>query len=65
MPHPQIRSDTLLDCVENHAAWETGDPWEYGAIVDASFLESLTKLAARAPYKEKRDFLRKVGYVKS
>ena len=67
MPHPQIRADLLLAAVADHASWGLGDgsEWECDAIVGAGFLEALTKLAARAPYSEKRKFLKEIGFVRS
>lgn len=67
MPHPQIRANLLLAAVEDHAMWQggSGSEWECDAIVGAGFLEALTKLAARAPYSEKRKFLKEIGFVRS
>jgi len=65
--HPQIRADLLLAAVGEAAIWQGGvdSDWEGDAIVGAGFLEALTKLAARAPYSEKRKFLKEIGFVRS
>lgn len=57
MPNfPRITQDDIRQFVQRKVAWEQGDSeaWNCDCIIDADLLEKLVKLAARAPYSEKR-----------
>ena len=51
MNMPLNREEIIFETVEKYAMWErgVGHEWEYGAIVDAVFLEDLIFLAKYAP----------------
>ncbi len=57
---PTIKEKDLRVVAEQNVFWSGGIeyPWQGDALTTPGFIAALVKLAARAPYKDKQDFIK-------